>query len=546
MSIKLRFSLLLGVLLLAFLFCLYLLRQAEKQQLAEAIANSRSDDANLLENWLEITSATLRQFSDDYANWDDMAKFVQEPDPTWGHDNIELSLENFGLLAVWICRPDGTPAYATAKSSPIPKVPVEPDQLQTITRNVRQLHFFAESEVGLLEVRGSAIIYASQAVEPNAPPPPVQGWLLAARAWNRPYVDNLARLIEGEISLESPDKPAAASGRQSQLTLLRPLDNWRGDTIAMLRIVRQTPALAQRIKSEALATRIFVIFGLCLVVSLGLSLHLWVLRPLGQIGDSLARHDTVPIKDLRKEHTELARIARLVESSFEQSQLLRQEITERTAAETALKRTLDERARLGRDLHDGVIQSIYAAGMGLAAAQSQITSQPQDAQDRVEEVRGVLNETIREVRNFITGLEPEALQRSTFSAAMDRLLGTVRAADEHVQTNLQIDDTVADQLPLAVRTESLQIVREAISNAIRHGGATRIDITLERVDPGARLSISDNGAGFEPGREKRGRGLDNISERVRLLGAKLAIESSPGNGTRINAIFTLNDYHKET
>lgn len=540
MSIKLRFSLLLGVLLLAFLFCLFLLRQAEKQQLAEAIANSRNDDADLLENWLDITGTSLRQFTEDYALWDDMARFVAQPDKQWGHDNIDLSLANFGLHAAWVYRPEGTIAYA-ASSPPVAPPPLSAEQLRALTQNARRLHFFAHSPAGLIEVRGAAIVFASQATQPGSPPPPIQGWLLAARAWNQPYIDNLARLIEGTISIDSPDQPAPEANGQTRLTLLRPLDDWRGDTIALLRIVRETPALAQRLRSEALATRIFVIFGLCLVVTLGLSLHLWVLAPLGRIGDSLARHDTAPIRDLSREHTELARVARLVESTFEQRELLRQEIAERTSAEAALQRTLDERARLGRDLHDGVIQSIYAAGMGLSAAQSQLQTRPAEAAARVEEVRAVLNDTIRDVRNFITGLEPEALQRSTFANAVNGLVATLHTASQEVEARVNIDERLADQLPLAVRTEALQIIREAISNAVRHGRARLVEISFTRANGDARLTIADNGAGFSPDTVRRGRGLDNIAERVRLLGAHLDIRSSPGNGTRIHAIFRLNE-----
>lgn len=541
MSIKLRFSLLLGVLLLAFLFCLYLLRQAEKQQLAEAIANSRSDDADLIENWLEITGASLRQFCEDYALWDDMAAFASRPDPKWGHDNIELSLENFGLHAAWVYNAAGQIVY-TASREPAASPPLTAEALSAVTKNVRQLHFFTNTTAGLVEVRGSAIVYASEALKTDAPPAPIRGWLLAARAWDRPYVDNLARLIEGSITIEHPDRPGSTEpNAESRVTLLRPLDDGQGETIAMLRIVRETPALAQRLRSEALATRIFVIFGLCLVVTLGLSLQLWVLRPLGQIGDSLAKHDTAPIRDLRREHTELARVARLVESSFEQRALLRQEIAERTAAEAALQRTLEERARLGRDLHDGVIQSIYAAGMGLAAAQSQMKTSPQEASSRVEEVRAVLNDTIRDVRNFITGLEPEALQRSTFATAVDKLLATVRTAGHELVANLDIDERLTDLLPMAVRTEALQIIREAVSNAVRHGRADTIDIRLVRDDGRALLAIADNGSGFDPATVRRGCGLDNIAERVRLLGADLDIQTSSGNGTRIRARFNINE-----
>ncbi len=538
MSIKLRLALLLGLLLVAFLASLLLLRRLEKQQLEAMLASSQRDSIELLDRWIDLTGQSLRQFAYDYSLWDDMVAFVERPDAEWARVNLEASLPNFNAHAAWVLRPDGAIAYGVHREFPAPPAfPLSREEWTALTATTPFVHFFAElADRRLIEVRGSPI---QRSADTTRASPPL-GWLVVARHWDDTHLRTLANLTESETRLTQPGSTANEASQEAGIALLRPLNDWQGRTLRMLHLHRHVPELSQMLQSDAFEARIFVAFGLLLIVSLGLSLHRWVLQPLERIGESLALENREPIQPLLKERNELGRVAQLIESSFEQKQALRREVEDRRRAEDALRQseqalreTLDERARLGRDLHDGVIQSIYAAGMGLAAARSLIRSDIPDAEQRIDQVRNALNETIRDLRNFITGLEPEALKHQTFRQAVESLIEFLHAIDP-IDIQLSLDDDLAEKLPTTVRTDALQIIREAVSNSLRHGRARSVQISLRGEDRIARLEIADDGSGFDPARPgSRGHGLNNMAERARASDADFSLRSSPGKGTRV-------------
>ena len=523
MSIKLRFALLLGVLLLIFLGCLASLRLLEKEQLAEALATSQRDATGTLERWLELHGSSLRQFAEDYSRWDEMATFVTSPNLAWADVNLRQSLAGFNVTDVWVLTVDGTLVYQAHQRVATPP-PVEPETWRQLVADTPFPHFFLPHPNGVLEIR-AAPIQPSADTTRSSPP---QGWLLSSRLWDENHLATLGDLTESTIRFGTRDQPPPRSAADSQLTLLRPLNDWRGRTAAMLYVTREMPAIAQRLEADAFEARVFIVFGLLVMGALALSLHGWVLNPLNAIGDSLAHQDPSPLAPVISQQTELSRIARRIEISFEQ--------------QTELLREVEERARLGRDLHDGIIQSIYAAGMGLAAARTLIAQDPAEAARRVDQVRAALNETIRDVRNFITGLEPEALHSRTFAAAVEGLFEFFQTTGPAVG-EFDIDETVADRLHLATRTTALQVIRECASNAIRHGKASRVHVRLHRSTDqrSAVLEIIDNGTGFDPATAQRGRGLDNIVERARTVGATAEITSGPGKGTRTTLLFPVSD-----
>lgn len=526
MSIKLRFALLLGLLLLIFLGCLASLRLLEKKQLTEALAVSQRDATGMLERWLELHGSSLRQFAEDYSRWDEMVTFVKKPDTAWADVNLRDSLANFNIDDVWVLNPDGTLIYQ-AHQDQASAPPLDPGPWRALVAETGFPHFFIPRANDVLELRAAPVQPSADADRTSAP----QGWLIASRLWDHEHLQALGKLTESTIRFSIPGQAPAASepsSAQSQLTLLRPLNDWRGDTVRMLYVTRDMPAIAQRLQADAFEARVFILFGLLVMGALALSLHGWVLNPLNAIGDSLARQDAAPLGPVIAQKTELSRIASRIEVSFEQQKELRREV--------------EERARLGRDLHDGVIQSIYAAGMGLAAARTLISNDPAEASRRVDQVRAALNETIRDVRNFITGLEPEALQSRTFATAVAGLFELFEASGPSSH-RLDIDESTADRLHLAARTGALQIIRECASNAIRHGKAGLVTVSLHTTADkrSANLVVTDNGSGFDLSTAQRGRGLDNIAERARTLGATAEITSEIGKGTRTSLLFPLSD-----
>ncbi|WP_415911037.1 sensor histidine kinase [Oleiharenicola sp. Vm1] len=196
---------------------------------------------------------------------------------------------------------------------------------------------------------------------------------------------------------------------------------------------------------------------------------------------------------------------------------------------------MELRARLARDLHDHVIQSIYAAGLGLEAVRGQLSADPFGAEGRIRHCMTNLNETIRTVRSYISDLEPEPPEkRQRFTDAVRALTATMHELWP-VEFTLELDDAVAAQLTNVVEIHALQIVRESLSNALRHGRASRILIRLHAAGAGgATLEVIDNGRGFDPvQRMGTGRGLVNLTTRAREMGATLRIESEEGGGTTV-------------
>lgn len=242
--------------------------------------------------------------------------------------------------------------------------------------------------------------------------------------------------------------------------------------------------------------------------------------------------------------TEVDALARLAESTNQQSAALARERDVRQRAEAdallnqqLLNRSLEEKIRLGRDLHDGIIQSLYAAGLTIESARAVARSDPDEADRRLARCRESLNRTIRDVRAYIAGLAPATLRQEGFTRALQDLVAELGAGRD-VRFEMRIDDTATARLTPEQNTETLQIAREAISNSLRHGAASQITVRLHLGEEEICLLVQDNGGGFEPGREPGGgHGLGNMRARADRLGGNLRIESALGKGTRV--IFTL-------
>lgn len=270
----------------------------------------------------------------------------------------------------------------------------------------------------------------------------------------------------------------------------------------------------------------------------------WILRPLDRIGRN-PDHSPAPSPDASANLTELDRLARLVDHTSRQQAELAREVEERRRteealreSETRLRQSLDLRARLARDLHDGVIQSIYAAGLGLEGAMAQLARDPEAARARLQHCRQSLNDVIRDVRGFISGLEHEAMHHQDFGQEIATLVRTMQALwPVHIQ--VQLAPAVIERLSATQELHALQICRESISNAVRHGGARAITITLDEHAGQALLRIQDTGRGFDPAAVRGGSGLGNLAARARELGGELKLESQRGTGTTITVAFPL-------
>jgi signal transduction histidine kinase len=538
MSLQLRFALLLGAILGAFGVSVFTVQQMETRAAAADLDRERQTRAQLVARWLEAASRALPQVAADLADAAELGALLAKP----GSDISPLAraLAAAGVPHAWVLDAHGSALLRVAApgAPPDTPLPLAASEFAALIRETPHPRFFALDGPRVLEVCIRRRSGAGDAL-------PL--WIAVARPWDEAHLRTLRDLMESRVSLAAPHALAAVPEDAGALVLSRPLPDWQGNPLRTLRIESSAPERGREAELAGRRSRVFFAFGVFLLLALGVALHRWVLDPLRRIEHGLGRQDPQAVAPLAGEQSELGRVAGLVVSSFAQRSALEREIAERTRVqaalertETSLRRNLEERARLGRDLHDGVIQSLYAAGMGLAGIRAQLRPEQSDAAERLEQTRATLNETIHDVRNFIIGLEPEALKLQTFTQAISALLDTLQRS-QPIRAQLGIDETLAARLTLAQRVHALQIAREAVSNAVRHGAAAQVVITLQSAGDRAHFEVADDGRGFDPSVVQPGSGLANFAQRARELGGALAVESRPGTGARIRLSFPKPD-----
>ncbi|MGH7231891.1 MAG: sensor histidine kinase [Nitrospiraceae bacterium] len=202
-------------------------------------------------------------------------------------------------------------------------------------------------------------------------------------------------------------------------------------------------------------------------------------------------------------------------------------------SEQHLRRVLEARERMAQDLHDGIIQSVFALGLSLERCRRLVTKDPQETIGQLDTAIANLKLVIRDLRGYITGLEPEIANGRGLEAALASLVRTVEGSHD-LHCLLQIDPMAADRVTPEQATHIVYIAREAMSNSLRHANAREERVSLQLREGGVRLVVEDDGAGFNPqASEGRGDGLRNMAARAKKLGAQLAIVSEPGHGTRV-------------
>lgn len=324
--------------------------------------------------------------------------------------------------------------------------------------------------------------------------------LLASSAWREVRLSSPTARVAGPASMDSAADPG-----------LRP---------ARLAVASRRLTLALAVGAFALA--VMLIFSLSL-------------RPRTETRG--------PFAATRSEINTLASLAKT--SMAQGEELTRERDVRRRAEEDAqlkqqlLTQSLDEKIRLGRDLHDGIIQSLYAVGLTLETVRALVKSNPAEADRRLEHSRAGLNEAIRDVRAYITGLAPENLRRGGFAHALNALLAELQAG-RSAQFDITIDGDAASLLTPDQSLQALQIAREAVSNALRHGGASLVTLRMHKGDREVCLLIQDNGTGFDPAqRREGGHGLSNMAARAQQLGASLRVTSQPAEGSRVLATLPI-------
>ncbi len=209
--------------------------------------------------------------------------------------------------------------------------------------------------------------------------------------------------------------------------------------------------------------------------------------------------------------------------AIENAQLIRQ--TQQLAI-------LEERERFGMDLHDGIIQSIYAIGLGLEVIQHRMGEPEQEARKGLNKTILDLNDVIRDIRNYILDLRPQRFQGRDLMQGLDELVRDLRT-NSFLKVEIEDCACYLEGLEAEMTVEVLHVAQEALTNIRKHARATQVEIELLCENDLVELRISDNGIGIleKPPDETSGNGLRNMRERASVLGGDIRFEESSGGGT---------------
>lgn len=202
----------------------------------------------------------------------------------------------------------------------------------------------------------------------------------------------------------------------------------------------------------------------------------------------------------------------------------------------------DERRRLARDLHDGPAQTLAAALFEVDLAVNALDRAPATARDELLGARVLVRDALDDVRALMSGLRPRLLEERGLVVALKSLAAMPPLWGTEVTVETRGVDA-DERLPSEIELGLYRIAQEAVSNARRHGAASRVQVSLATRPGVAELLVVDDGRGFQvaPGFpwSSRGEGLPGMRERAELLGGELRIESTPGAGTQISVSLPL-------
>jgi signal transduction histidine kinase len=202
-------------------------------------------------------------------------------------------------------------------------------------------------------------------------------------------------------------------------------------------------------------------------------------------------------------------------------------------AREELREAHKSRVRLERDLHDGVLQSIYASVLGLRRAARWMIAESSRALPIVSDVSNELDAAMTDIRRHLSSRPSEGISPAQLPETVAGLAHAYNRTG-HSQVDLDLDSDAVHSLNHEQSEQVFQCVREAVSNAHRHGGARSIQIRIQKSEVGVDILVQDNGTGFNPDAiSTLGRGLNHMKQRAELCGGRLELNTRHGGPTMV-------------
>jgi PAS domain S-box-containing protein len=258
----------------------------------------------------------------------------------------------------------------------------------------------------------------------------------------------------------------------------------------------------------------------------------------------------LPLADGRITQTEVAMTGTIVDGRFAGAHGALRDITERERLEGDLRTQAaelaasQERAHLARELHDSVTQALFSMGLTLRTLELLLETNPDAARPKLAELRDLQKDALAEMRTLIFELRPSSLESDGLVQAL-RTHAT--AVQRRTGLTIVVDADPIDRLPLPVEEALYRIGQEALHNVVKHANASNATLRIARDADRVKVSVTDDGVGFEPGEVPRLHfGLIGMRQRVDLVGGELRVESAQGEGTLIEASVPATEFAAES
>lgn len=513
---------------LVMLFVIQRLQQAEQNGLFYATLN---EEQTRFKEQLLKSSEGVRGIAYNMTHEDELVAFVHQPTREWARHHIDTVLDKFQIQYVWVLDANFDIRYSTGSQAGQnePLSLNHADLFQLTSRNWFP-RFYGGGNSGLLEYFLAPIQPANDPMRAATP----QGWLLIGRKVSREYLDTLARESAAEITLEqTPGIDLQTQRQNDKIAFYQPLENWRGKSIARI-FYQKTPQIFKQTESDRRLLFAFLSFYLMFMVFLSAAALLaWVEKPIRVIARSLDGSGKEELGRLSASRSEFGHIARLILNFFEARNRLHDQMEKTSQLSQKLQQMLREREELGRELHDGVIQSIYAVGLNLESCRSRLKTAPARQRRQLSQAVSDINRIIRDCRVFLAGLQVDHLSGHELGEVIQQLVRRFASGMEG-DVKVELQDRALSGISQHQAIHLLRILAEAMSNIRQHAEAGQVRITLGIENERNFLKIEDDGRGFDlsekPG---KGHGLNNIRSRARDMEADLKIQATPRSGTSI-------------
>ncbi|MEO0073913.1 MAG: ATP-binding protein [candidate division WOR-3 bacterium] len=532
------------------LLALLIFRRTDRDRLNQMFPYQIRHYRALFDGMLGLMGSSLESFVYDYTYGDEGVGGIATANRQWGDEQIAQALNTYHADAAWLHDTAGRLIYAAASEQKpgLAEFTVPESCFVPRLKRERFIHFFMESPLGLLEVRG-ATVHPSDDPERLTTP---RGIFLAARAWDSAHLARIANISGLTLTVSEPETEVVAGDvRTGRIIISRQLADWRGRKTASVR----AEGLCNGVREfNRAGTSLFsFLLGLAglLIILMSLAVYFHVTKPLNLLTLALASKETGHLAGLVRSRSEFGELARLIGRSFELEQELKRSNQELEHFAYIASHDLQEPLRMVSSFTQ-LLARRYRGKLDREA--DEFISYAVDGASRMQRL---INDLLQYSRVGTRGRKPEPTDTEQ---VLSRALANLKLALEDSKaevTHEPLPKVMADSQQLE------QLFQNLIGNAVKFRGdePPKVHIRAERSNGAWMFSVKDNGIGIDPGQQERifqifqrghtrreypgtGIGLAVCKRIVERHGGRIWVESEPGRGADFR--FTLPAAEAET